>query len=139
MSRQGPLIKLIMALVIIALIVSYAVFNSRFLIDGPSIEIYDLVDGQIIEEDIVHVRGNVKNISFISLNGRQIFINEQGEFDEELLLTNRLNPIEIYAKDKFDKEVIEKLILIHRGQMPIIEDMEINIENATSTTTSTEE
>lgn len=142
MSRQGSLIKLIILLIVVGLVVGYAIFNSRFLRSGPEIEIYDLVDGQITEENIINIRGKAKNISFISLNGRQIFINENSEFNEKLLLTNKINPIEIYAKDKFNKEIRKNITLVYKGEkinLPETEEIEIMEEIATTTASSTEE
>ena len=115
MARQGSMFRLTIALIIIIIIVLYVVFNTRLLIKGPQVEIYDLQDGQKISEELVVIKGKATDISFISLNDRQIFIDEDQMFNEKMLLTNRVNKVEVYAKDKFGKEKKERLFLIREN------------------------
>ena len=52
-----------------------------------------------------------KNIKDISLNDRKIFIDEQGNFKEQLLLSYGYNVFKIKANDKFGRSV-EKIVEI---------------------------
>lgn len=122
MSRQGSLFKITISTLIVLIVVFYTIFNTRLIIKGPSIEVFELQDGQKLEADLVNIRGLAKNISFISLNGRQIFIDENSEFNERLLLTNEFNEIEIYAEDKFGKKEIKKLTLVRETGREDIEN-----------------
>ena len=119
MSKHGSMFRISLTITLVLIIVTYAIFNSRFIITGPIIEVYNFIDGQKIEGDgLIEIKGRTNNISFISLNGRQIFIDENKEFNEELLLTNKINPIEFYAKDRFGKEVRKKITLVYGGELP---------------------
>lgn len=122
MSRQGSLFKITISTLIVLIVVFYTIFNTRLIIKGPSIEVFELQDGQKLESDLVNIRGLAKNISFISLNGRQIFIDENSEFNERLLLTNEFNEIEIYTEDKFGKKEIKKLTLVRETGREDIEN-----------------
>ena len=112
MARQGSLFRLTITVIIILIVSLYTVFNTRLLIKGPEITLYDLKNGQKVEEDLVTIKGEADAISFLSLNGRQIFIDENKMFEERVLLTNRINKMEIYAEDKFGKTDMEKFILV---------------------------
>lgn len=112
MAKQGSLFKLTLTIIIVFVVVTYAIFNTRLLIKGPEIEIIDLVSGQKIEEDLVEIKGKVNDISFISLNDRQIFIDENKMFKEKILLTNKINNVKIYAENKFGKSDLKEIILV---------------------------
>jgi hypothetical protein len=115
MAKQGAMLRLTITISIVIIIIVYAIFNSRFLIKGPTLEIFDLVDGQIFsEENLVEINGRATNISLITLNDSQIFVDQSGYFSEKILLTDRLNTVEIYVEDKFGKSVREKLVLIYQ-------------------------
>lgn len=114
MAKQVSLVKIFITILIILVITGYAIFNSRFLRGGPELVLSSLQDGQIFTEDLATVSGYAKNISFISLNGRQIFIDENGNFKEKLLLTNKINPVKLYAEDRFGKKVYKDITLVYK-------------------------
>jgi hypothetical protein len=145
MAKQGSLFRLTVTIVTVLLILIYIIFNSRLIIKGPVIEIFDLRDGQVFENDgLVEIKGSAKNISYISLNDRAIFIDENHNFKENFLMTNEINTVEIYAKDKFGKETRKRLTLVYKGtptEINIASSTEEILEmiEATSTGTSSEE
>ncbi len=98
------------------LIVGYAIFNTRFLIRGPEIVLENVEDSIVTEEKTLSLTGKILHSSFISINGRPIFIDENGNFNEKLLLSSGVSIIDIYAKDKFGKEVRRKIDVLYRGQ-----------------------
>lgn len=121
MTRQGYMFRLTIIIAIVVLIIAYAIFNTRLIIRGPSVHIYDLVDGQIIEGDgLVEIKGEVQNATYISLNGRQIFVDEKDHtFEEKFLLTSRINYFEIFVSDKFGKTDRKKMILVYKDSKEI--------------------
>lgn len=99
---------------IFLVIAGYAIYQSKNLIEGPVLNVLSPYDGQTFEKSLIDVRGKVKNISFITLDGKQIFTDEDGNFEEKLLLLPGTNIIEIDTKDKFDnvkKEVLRVVYL----------------------------
>ncbi len=96
----------------------YALFNSRFILKGPEIAIAGLDEkNELIKTDTRNfsLQGTVLHSSFISINNRPILIDESGKFDEKLLLSNGISIIDIYAKDKFGKEVRKKIDVVYTG------------------------
>lgn len=131
MSRQrGFWFKIIISSIAVFIIIVYAIFNSRLLLSGPNIDIYEPLDGSVFEEKITSIRGRAQNISFISLNGFPIFVDEEGNFKEKLLLSSGTSIIEFYARDKFGRETIKILNLTHVGTrtsptINIVEETEV--------------
>ncbi|MFA6520213.1 MAG: hypothetical protein WCT44_01245 [Candidatus Paceibacterota bacterium] len=83
------------------LIFIYALFVSRDLIFGVKLEDINLVDGATMTESVIKVTGNAKNAINLTLNGREISIDEQGNFNETIALLVGYNIINIRAQDKF--------------------------------------
>lgn len=95
------LIKYISLSVFFVLILIYAFFRSHDLIFGIKIKNVNLVDGAKVENNIQKITGNAKNAKNITLNGREISIDEKGNFDETIALLQGYNIISIRAQDKF--------------------------------------
>ena len=83
------------------LIVVYAFFRSHDLIFGVKIRNVNLIDGATVSESVMEVTGNAKNAIKLTLNGREISINQQGDFSETIALLEGYNIINIKAEDKF--------------------------------------
>lgn len=107
--KSSPNIRRKIALLLFIAIVIYAVWNARNLILGPRIEVLEPEDGALISSPTLIVKGTVKNGSFISLNGRNIFTDNNGIFSEEILPQYGYNVMKIEAQDRFGKRT-EKLI-----------------------------
>jgi hypothetical protein len=82
---------------------SYVIFQARFLIQGPVITLTTEPPTEQTEQ-IVTLEGTVKNITRLSLNGRQIFTDETGYFKEALLLENGYTIATIAATDRYGRE-----------------------------------
>jgi hypothetical protein len=100
-SNAKKIIKIVGFSVFFVLIVVYAIFVSRDLIFGIKIKNVNLVDGSTFTDSIIKVTGNSENAINLTLNGREISINEQGDFEETVALLSGYNIINIRAKDKF--------------------------------------
>ena len=79
----------------------YAFWGSHNLIFGVKIKNVSIVDGAKIIDSIIKVTGNAKNAVNLTLNGREITINENGDFNETIALLKGYNIVNITAKDKF--------------------------------------
>lgn len=101
---------------IVLIIAGYGLFQARRLLQGPVITITSPKNGSIIQNNsLLEIKGIAKNIKEISLNDRSIFIDEQGNFKEKLLLFPGYNIIKVEAKDKFGTNETKTLELIFRN------------------------
>jgi hypothetical protein len=106
------IIKISLIVLIVTGIIGYSIFQSRNLINGPQITLSSPQIGSTLTNSLVHIQGKADNISFITLNDRQIFVDKDGNFDEELLLEPGYNAWQIQAKDKFGRIVTKKIELV---------------------------
>lgn len=83
------------------LIIAYALFGSHNLITGVKITNVNIVDGATVENSIQAITGNAQNATKLTLNGREITLDEEGNFNETIALLSGYNIINITAKDKF--------------------------------------
>lgn len=83
----------------------YGLYNARGFWEGPEITIESPKNGQVFHNSYITVKGKAKNIASILLDGRVIFVDENGNFSENLLLAKGYNIMEAKAVDKFGKEV----------------------------------
>lgn len=83
------------------LILGYAFFVSRDLIFGIKIKNVNLENGSTLTERVVKVNGNAENAIKLTLNGREISIDEKGNFDETIALMPGYNIVNVTAQDKF--------------------------------------
>lgn len=145
MAKNKDYLKFILIFVILGIITVYTVFNSRLLINGPQVTVFEPQDGSVLEDPFIEIKGEAKNISFINLDGDPFFINEDGKFSEKLLLSPGLSIIKIDAKDKFGREEVLLLRYIYNGTSTYdtnsidIEVSEKSLEEATSTDKSLED
>ncbi|MFN3188136.1 MAG: hypothetical protein ACK42D_01145 [Candidatus Paceibacteria bacterium] len=85
------------------LLLAYLVFQARFLLQGPVITLTS-EPNTVQDERVVMLTGSVKNITRLTLNGRQIFTNELGYFDEALVLENGYTIATLAATDRYGRE-----------------------------------
>ncbi len=104
MSNQRDVKKItkwILLSLLFVFIAIYAFFNARNLIFG--VKIKNVVLAPLSEEsaNIIKIQGNAKNAKVLSLNGREISIDQAGNFDETIALLPGYNIITLKAEDKF--------------------------------------
>ena len=111
--------KLIVSVSIIAIVTIglaiYGYSQSREYLRGPVIMIDEPINGSSSTTSLVSLRGSARNISFLTLNGRQIFTDEQGRFSESLLLQNGYSIMTLEAKDRFGHIVEKRLELVYKS------------------------
>jgi hypothetical protein len=131
MARRETRFYLRITLIVVAfvLIVGYSYFRAENLLTGPRLEILEPKNGTTLKTPEIVLKGEAKNISFLTLNGRQIYTDSAGNFSRELLLSGGYNIITVVAKDKFNR-VVQKSIQLTYEQTSAVET-----DNANSTTT----
>ncbi len=136
---QGQIkIEKIAIVTLLSIFLVYALFESYKILRGPVINIKSPKPYEEINLPFVAIEGETKNISLITLNDRQIFIDEDGVFREKLLLPEGYTIIELEAFDRFKKKVVKSLSIYrpYSTSTPLLEKT-LDMIQATSTSTST--
>jgi hypothetical protein len=95
-------------------VIGYAIFASHDLILGPSLVISEPINGSAFTTSNVAIKGVVKRIKDISLNGRSITIDKVGNFSETVLMAPGYNIFELVASDRFGRSKDYRLELIYK-------------------------
>ncbi len=91
-----------LALLVLTAIVGYIGFQARFLILGPQITVNEKLP-MTTASSTVRLAGSTANITRLHLNGRQIFTDQEGYFDELVALTPGVNIITVSAEDRYGR------------------------------------
>lgn len=73
-----------------------------------------------INSSLTLVKGNASKATLITLNGREIFIDKDGNFSEEIVVLPGFYVITLRAKDKFGKTAEKKFEVVREGNAPAI-------------------
>ena len=91
----------------------YIIFQARFLLLGPQVSISSPQDGETAGP-VVTVSGQARNAAWISLNGRQIFTDEKGLWQEKLIVAPGLSIMTVTVRDRFGREEEESVRIIFK-------------------------
>jgi hypothetical protein len=86
-----------------SMLLAYAVFQARFLIIGPEIHLSGEPANQLLNERVITLEGNARNISRIWLNDRPIFTDTKGNFKEAIVLQNGYTIATLRAQDRYGR------------------------------------
>lgn len=102
-------LKIAIISIVLICLFGYTAYEIQRVIFGPRIEVLSPKNGSLLSDSITEISGVAQNIKDISLNDRKIFIDEEGNFKEQLLLSYGYNAFVIKATDKFGKNT-EKIV-----------------------------
>lgn len=94
------------------IIALFAYLKMGFLIRG--VQISATINKEDASSAIAQVTGNAKNAIYLSLNGREIFIDKDGSFKEPVALLPGLSVVTLNAQDKFGKTFEKKFEVIYK-------------------------
>lgn len=87
------------------LIVCYGLFEARRLLAGPQLVIDTPINGSATTSPIVTVTGRVQNISFLTINDKPFFADEQGQFVYRYSPPMGYTALTARASDRFGRQV----------------------------------
>jgi len=133
-TNSKTTIKIFCSIFIGIIIVGYSLFSARHIIKGPTIVIETPQNGELIKDNFVEIKGKSQNLNYISLNDRQIFIDDAGNFKEKLILYEGENTLKLYGKDKFGRETTKYIqVVAPDDEVPVLTLKDDKKEVATST------
>ncbi len=115
-TRKSLISKIISLSVFTLILGSYGLFQAHKLLSGPIIELDSPHTGVTVSSNLLEIKGTSLNTSFISLNDRPIYMDEQGHFTEKLPLYPGYNIINIKAKDRFGSLVSKNIEIVYNEQ-----------------------
>jgi hypothetical protein len=86
----------------------YLIFRFQHYWQGGRISIFFPDDFAFLTSSHLIVKGSGLEVSRLELNGRPIYTDQNGFWEEELILAPGLNIIELKADDRFGRKLSEK-------------------------------
>jgi len=116
--EQRKRLKIFISVIVIAGIISFAIYNSRQFFEGPQVTLFSPDNGTTFDKPIIRLQGKARNTAFIKLNGHPVYVDEKNEFDEKLLLPPGTSIMKLEATDRFERNVEHTLWYTYAGQLP---------------------
>lgn len=108
--------KILLIVLAAAIVLGYGAFQFRNLAFGPRIWITSPRDGEATTTPVISVSGIIENAAFITFNGAQIFTDETGNWNEDIVLMSGYNVLTVTAKDRFGKVATKTLHIIYNNE-----------------------
>ena len=136
MHSPNRLIKVVVIGIAMLAILLYGFYEFRGYIYGPTLQITTPKNGDVIADGAVVVSGTALGINEITLNGRSIFVDEKGVFNETISLMSGYNILTVEVADRFGNHKKEVREVIAKPTIsPEAPDMTKKEAEKTGTTT----
>ncbi len=99
---------------LILILVGYTGYEIKKIVFGPKITVNYPQNGALVSDPLLEIKGVAQNINDISLDDNKIFVDENGNFDEKILLSYGYNVIKIDATDRFGSKTEKILEVIYK-------------------------
>ncbi len=106
------IIKIGSAILIVLLIIAYAIWRSFAYARGPRITLSEPTNYASITSSTTHIIGRVERANTITLNGKTVTIDEQGNFNETIIVFPGTNILTLVAHDQFNRTVQEQVQVV---------------------------
>ncbi len=63
---------------------------------------------------VVQVKGNAFGATYVSLNGREIYLEKDGSFTEDVVLLPGLSVLKLDTEDRFGNQSVRKFELVYK-------------------------
>jgi len=129
----------LLAIAIAIILCAYIYNQSKTYLKGPQLNITSPTSGTSTDQTFIPIEGFAGNVSFITMNDNQIFIDESGVFKEKLLLAPGYNIIEVKAKDRFGRIISRKVYITRTSKDEVPAVLPVQSIEQTKTATTTED
>ncbi len=105
-------LRLLIVVLVVVIVVGYAIWRSLNYTRGPEIDIFAPADNYTATTSTITIIGQAQRINSISLNGKAISVDEQGNFKEEIIVFPGINIITLEAIDRFQRDTKKQLKIV---------------------------
>jgi len=105
-------IVLILFILFLILVAFYFWREISFLVKAPGLEVFQPPTDITVTQEAFEILGKTEPISYLTINGEEIYIDRKGNFKTEIELSEGLNIIKINSKNRFGKtnEIIRRIL-----------------------------
>ncbi len=107
-------LKILTIVFVLLLLLGYTGYEIQKVATGPKITVLYPENGALVSTSTLEIVGIASNIKDISLDDRKIYIDEKGNFKEQILLSYGYNTIVLRAEDKFERKTEKRIEVIYK-------------------------
>lgn len=130
------LLRIIVAAVVILIIVIYAIWRSLNYARGPAITVTSPTNGSSADSETVEIIGRVERANNLTMNGQSISVDQQGNFDQTVIIFPGTNKITFEASDQFGRSIQKELDLVGTVEFKVNSVATTTLNSATTSTSS---
>ena len=104
---------------IVLVVSSYGLFEGRKLLEGPKITITSPKNWSATSTSAIVVIGEAKNISFLTINDKPAFTDEQGHFSETLSPPSGYTTVTVASVDRFGRRASKSVSINVLNHCPV--------------------
>lgn len=108
-SKTTPLRQVFLAFLAVV-VLGYGGWSFRHMFHGPQIVLESPTDGASTDGKVT-ISGYAKDAIHTTIDGRTLYIDASGHFNEEIVLPKGPAIITLYAKDRFGRETTKEVRL----------------------------
>lgn len=105
-------ITALLGAVVILGVCGFVLGNMRDLLFGAPFAIETVQDGTTLTEGFLPISGKARHARSVTMNGRTIFIDRDGNFTDGVILSPGYNVVEVILRDQFGKEKVTTYHLV---------------------------
>jgi hypothetical protein len=102
------LVKAVLVGLVIIIVLGYLSIELRRIFLPPSLDINAPMANAILQEGVVNVQGQAAKGAEVFINGKQVLLDRDGLFDEQVGLTDGINTLNIRAVNQHGQETVEQ-------------------------------
>ncbi len=129
---SSPLLlpRLVQITVIVAIVagaVLYLVWQFRNFSRNPSLAITEPANDITVSEDRVTFSGTADRDGVLMINGQEVFVNEEGLFQEQIYLQSGINTITVVIRDRQGKESALTRQILYISEEPATDSQSVSV------------
>ena len=103
--------KLTLATILIstlgACFLGLVLYNIKDVLFGTPLTVNTIADGSTVTNAFLPITGSAVHADQISINGRELGVDQQGDFTDGVILSPGYNIVEVTATDRFGREKVK--------------------------------
>ncbi len=109
-------------------ILVFIAYNVRDIVIGAPLSVRMVKDGATVADPYLPISGNARHAQQVHINGRQIPIDQEGNFSDGIILSPGYNVVTITQKDRFGNQK-EKVVHLVAEQKEETESVTIHYQD----------
>ncbi len=98
--------------VLVAGFLGLVLYNIKDMLFGTPLTVNAVADGSTVDGTYLPITGSAKHATAITVNGRSIGVDRQGQFSDGVILSPGYNIVEVAERDQFGKQKTDTLHVV---------------------------